>query len=402
MRAATRNRPFIGALVAIAVFFGSATAVSAGSEVDQKRSRVEQIADELDRIGDQIDQLDLDYHGAMDRKDQLDQEVEEQAAEVAAQEAELGSLEVELAKLTVDRFVSGGTGGVSPLFTDSSSFSDSQQRDEFSSVALDTGSGDADEMQAMVDDLNREREELESKRQEQADLAASLQDKQEQATDLQGQYQTKLASAQAELGDALQREQERREAEALAAAKAEVEANLRAAQAAAQQRAATPSVSRGGGTAPGTSQASTSSSAGSSASPAATASAAPEAAGPSAPAATGRGSVAVGAALSQQGVPYRFAASEPGVAFDCSGLTKYAWGQAGVGLPHQSAAQYASTPHVSQSDAAPGDLIFYYTPISHVGIYLGGGSLVHAPRTGDVVKVAAVNWSKVIGVSRPG
>ena len=59
-------------------------------------------------------------------------------------------------------------------------------------------------------------------------------------------------------------------------------------------------------------------------------------------------------------------------------------------------------PHVSQAEAQPGDLLFYYSPISHVGIYLGGGQLVHAPNTGSTVKVAAVNWGKVTGVGRPG
>ncbi len=106
--------------------------------------------------------------------------------------------------------------------------------------------------------------------------------------------------------------------------------------------------------------------------------------------------------MSQQGVPYKYATSIPGVGFDCSGLTKYAWGQAGVYLPHQSRAQYASIPHVPQSGAQPGDLIFYYSPISHVAVYLGGGSMVHAPNTGSVVSVGSVNWSKVTGVGRPG
>jgi cell wall-associated NlpC family hydrolase len=112
--------------------------------------------------------------------------------------------------------------------------------------------------------------------------------------------------------------------------------------------------------------------------------------------------IAVNAAMSQLGVPYVFAAESPGVAFDCSGLTKYAWGQAGVYLPHQSGAQYASIPHVTQSEIQPGDLIFYKTPIGHVAMYIGGGSLIHAPAPGDVVKIAPVNWAKVVGIGRPG
>ena len=108
------------------------------------------------------------------------------------------------------------------------------------------------------------------------------------------------------------------------------------------------------------------------------------------------------AALAQQGVPYRYAASSPGVAFDCSGLTAYAWGQAGVGLPHQSRAQFAATPRVPISQAQAGDLLFFYSPISHVSIYLGNGTQVHAPSTGKLVSIASVNWGKVVGVGRPG
>ncbi|MGB8861960.1 MAG: NlpC/P60 family protein, partial [Ilumatobacteraceae bacterium] len=124
--------------------------------------------------------------------------------------------------------------------------------------------------------------------------------------------------------------------------------------------------------------------------------------GGSAPAVSGKAGTAVAAAYSQLGVPYKFAAESPGEAFDCSGLTKWAWGRAGVGMPHQSGAQYGSFPHVSQSEAQPGDLIFYYSPIGHVGIYIGGGQMIHAPQTGDVVKVSTVHWNKVVGVARPG
>ena len=115
-----------------------------------------------------------------------------------------------------------------------------------------------------------------------------------------------------------------------------------------------------------------------------------------------RSSLAVQAALAQQGTPYRYATSTPGVGFDCSGLTAYAWGQAGVGLPHQSRAQFASTPRVPISQAQPGDLLFFSSPISHVSIYLGNGLQVHAPSTGKLVSTASVNWGKVVGVGRPG
>lgn len=115
-----------------------------------------------------------------------------------------------------------------------------------------------------------------------------------------------------------------------------------------------------------------------------------------------RASIAVNAAMSQLGVAYRYASAVPGVAFDCSGLTSWAWGQAGVYLPHQSARQYASIPHVSREDIRPGDLIFSYSPISHVGMYVGDGEMVHARYPGAPVAVTAIRWDRVVGVGRPG
>jgi cell wall-associated NlpC family hydrolase len=111
---------------------------------------------------------------------------------------------------------------------------------------------------------------------------------------------------------------------------------------------------------------------------------------------------AVTAALSQQGVAYRFAAAEPGVAFDCSGLTAWAWEQAGVSLPHQSFLQSLVVPHVPVGAAQPGDLLFFHTPVSHVTIYVGNGMQVQAPSSHSVVQLAPVNWSNVVAVGRPG
>jgi len=112
--------------------------------------------------------------------------------------------------------------------------------------------------------------------------------------------------------------------------------------------------------------------------------------------------IAINAAMSELGTPWVFAMAQPGVGFDCSGLTSWAWAKAGVSMPHQSAQQYASLPHVPVSQAQPGDLLFYYSPISHVGIYLGNGQLVHSPNSTTTVKVASVSWENVVGAARPG
>ena len=122
----------------------------------------------------------------------------------------------------------------------------------------------------------------------------------------------------------------------------------------------------------------------------------------SVPPVSGRAAMAVAAAYSQLGVPYVAFKDSPSEGFDCSGLTKWAWGRAGVSLPHQSGQQSATVPHVPIDQAQPGDLIFYYSPIGHVGIYVGGGQMIHAPQTGSVVSVVTVRWNKVVGVGRPG
>ncbi len=111
---------------------------------------------------------------------------------------------------------------------------------------------------------------------------------------------------------------------------------------------------------------------------------------------------AVAAALSQLGVPYVAFALSPGRAFDCSGLTAYAWAQAGVSLPHQSGMQFAATTTIAKDAAQPGDLLFFHSPISHVSIYIGNGRMIHAPSAGSVVQTAAVNWGNVVAVGRPG
>jgi len=119
------------------------------------------------------------------------------------------------------------------------------------------------------------------------------------------------------------------------------------------------------------------------------------------PALNANAQAAIDAAYSVIGVPYQFGGSSPESGFDCSGLTMWAWGHAGVSLPHSSEMQYAVLPHVAQSDLQPGDLVFFYSPIHHVGIYVGGGRMIDSPYTGTVVQMRPVEWSVYVGAARP-
>jgi cell wall-associated NlpC family hydrolase len=110
-------------------------------------------------------------------------------------------------------------------------------------------------------------------------------------------------------------------------------------------------------------------------------------------------SEAVAAAKTRLGMPYVWGAAGPG-AFDCSGLIMWAWAHAGVSLPHFSGAQYANTTHISMSQLQPGDLVFPSNPGDHVAMYLGGGMIIEAPHSGDVVHIVPM-YSWFVLASRP-
>lgn len=117
--------------------------------------------------------------------------------------------------------------------------------------------------------------------------------------------------------------------------------------------------------------------------------------------ASAAGAKAVAFARAQLGKPYVWGATGPN-AYDCSGLTRAAWRAAGVVLPRTTWEQIEAAPRISTKRLRPGDLIFYYGDISHVGIYIGGGRMIHAPRPGAYVREDPVHYQPVYGSVRPG
>jgi cell wall-associated NlpC family hydrolase len=391
---------------------------SATSVEDQKRE-VERIVDQLDNLHEQADKLAEDYAVAVDDKNQLDVDIAKSEQRVAAKQAELTHLQGDLAEVAVRTFTGAGSDVLGPLFTDASAYSAGLRRDQYSRVALNVGNGTTDDLDALIDDLAKEQKDLQDKRDRAQQLTEEIATKQQQVDDLTAQYVEQRAAAEAKLGDLIAQEEARRDAAALA------EFQRQAQQAAGGNGGGNDSSNNGGGGGgndAGGGQTSgggdngggnaggdnggggneSSNNGGGGGNDSGGGSSGGGGGGSVSVPVSGLAGTAINAAMSQIGVPYRYAMSEPGVAFDCSGLTHYAWGQAGVYLPRNSAAQAAATPHIPPGDAQPGDLIFYYSPISHVGIYLGGGQLVHAPNTGRTVSVASVNWSKVTAVGRPG
>jgi cell wall-associated NlpC family hydrolase len=390
--------------------------VAAATSVEDQRREVERIVDELDNLHEQADILAEDYAVAVDEKNQLDIEIAKAEERVAAKQAELGQLQGDLAAVAVRTFTGAGSDVLGPLFTDASSYSADLRRDQYSRVALNVGTGTTDDLDALIDDLATEQQDLEDKRNRAQELTEQIGAKQEQVNELTAQYVEQRAAAEARLGDLIAEEEARRDAAAL------LELQRQAQQASNDGGGGGGDADNGGGGGNADNGGGDSGGGGGGDNGGGQTSGGGDSGGGnsdnggdsggggsdgggggtvSVPV-SGLAGTAINAALGQLGVPYRYATSDPGVGFDCSGLTHYAWGQAGVYLPRNSRAQAAATPHVPAADAQPGDLIFYYTPISHVGIYLGGGQLVHAPNTGRTVSVASVNWSKVTTVSRPG
>ncbi|MEU3598256.1 NlpC/P60 family protein [Streptomyces sp. NPDC006798] len=123
-----------------------------------------------------------------------------------------------------------------------------------------------------------------------------------------------------------------------------------------------------------------------------------DAAGTAAP--TPRAARAVAYAYGALGKPYVWGATGP-ASYDCSGLTQAAWRAAGVSLPRTTYTQIGAGRRVARSELAPGDLVFFYPGVTHVGMYVGGGRMIHAPRPGGVVRFARVDEMPFAGAVRP-
>src|SRR5262245_21696430 len=123
------------------------------------------------------------------------------------------------------------------------------------------------------------------------------------------------------------------------------------------------------------------------------------------PGPSGGAAAAVARAWTLIGIPYVWGSADPSVGLDCSGLTLVAWQAGGVSLPHSSAMQYAAVPHVSKSQLQPGDLLFFYTPIHHVAIYVGNNTMIHATHPGELSHAESISsywWAIFVGAGRPG
>ncbi len=150
------------------------TASARADSVGNEKDKVNQLADQLDNLENRLGQLDEDYGAAQDSKAALDQEIADSQARIAQQEARLAELAGVLGDIAVDKYVSGSALELSPLFSTAAAYTEAEQKDSLSRLALDSGAGNTDEMLALADDLAKEQASLSRKQEKVAELVDSL------------------------------------------------------------------------------------------------------------------------------------------------------------------------------------------------------------------------------------
>jgi len=337
-----------------------ATLPASADSLTSAKAEATALANQIQAQSQQLAALSEKYDQAVIQVSQLDQQLSQTRSQISRTKARVEADEANLRGQALDDYTSGGAdNGLEQLFSPGGERS--SVLSEYQKVASGNVSNAIDRLNRAQDALNAQESQLQAtETQAQAALSAAQ-------TAKQG-AQTELADQQATLSKVKGH---------IASLVAQQQAAAAAAQAAAfRQRVAAQ---------------------------AAAAAAAASGAGTNIPAPSAGGGAAVAAAMSQLGVPYVWAGATPGQGFDCSGLTMWAWGRAGVSLPHSAAAQYDDTEHVPLSDLQPGDLLFYDEggTIGHVTMFIGGGRMVQAPETGENVQVTGIWSNGLVGAGRP-
>ena len=342
----------LGALVA--------PGVAIADPISDKQAEAAQLESQINDNAEKLSALNEQINAAQNELDKANADIQTADALVAAAKAKTKELRAEVAQRAATVYAqSGSTGGVEDL--DAQNAQELSTRQKYSSLA-------AQRDKEIVNDLAKAKEQVLARK---ADAEKARQVAQDQQDQIKAQ-KAKLDEGQA----ALEQLQSKVKGElATLVQQAEQERQAREAAAAAQQYALAQSqtqavnTSTGGGGGGGT------------ATP---------------PPASGDVSAVLAYAYAQLGKPYCYAGVGPSC-YDCSGLTMMAWAQAGVSMPHGSYDQMAMFPSVPMDQLQPGDLVFWD---GHVGIYVGNGSVLHAPHTGTVVQITPI-WPGVIGAVRP-
>lgn len=380
---------------------------SAQDDVESLRARAASLADELEDLEREASIADEDYLQTLDQLETLYTEINITEDSIGEAQARVDEAELQASEFLVAEYMDAGSAaGLVAVSTADVNQSVNQQ------VLLGSLRGNreqlSDELAASRADLDDRKSELADKQSEVESVKADQQAAKERLDSSVNRSRELYDQANGELQEAIEAERQRREAEAARRAAAEAAEREAAQAAAAQARAAQQAATQRSGTSTTVAPAPAGRSGNSAAAPAP---AAPSAPGPAPapppppppppPPTSGGAAGAIAAAKTQIGLMYRYGGSSPSTGFDCSGLMMWSWAQVGVGLPRTSRAQFAATQRISMSQMQPGDLVFYGSPVYHVGMYVGGGMMIDSPRTGKAVSIRPVGYvGRVSGVGR--
>jgi cell wall-associated NlpC family hydrolase len=362
-RSRTRQAPalFTASVALLALVLGVVASATANPSIRSKRAQAQAVLAQINQSDIQLEKIIESYNLASDQLAQIDADLGSNAHHLVIAQKSLQTAEGHISKRLRALYVNGDGGGAVEVILGAQNLDDLLGRLD---MVQRVGDQDAQVLKAVKQfrrEVKTRRVKLNAARGEQARIVAQRAAQKHLIQNQLAQRQRMLAGIQTEIAQ-LQAEEARRQAQLAAEARARFASQQQAAAAAAAtQQTADPLGS------------SFSSSLGA-ANP-----------GIPAPPPSQYGGV-VGVALQYLGTPYVWGGASPG-GFDCSGLVQYAYNQVGVSLPHNAAAQFGYGTPVAESDLQPGDLVFF-DGLGHVGIYIGGGQFVHAPHTGDVVKIS--------------
>jgi cell wall-associated NlpC family hydrolase len=349
--------PIVVVIAALAAGLLLAVGPAAGQTITSKREQAQAILLEVEQLGRDVEQAAEAWNYAKLELDRIDVDLEKNARHLVAAKRSLGIAQTRIEKRLRDLYVNGSGDSTLEVLLGASSLDDIITRlDAIERVSKQDARVLA-EVKRYRKEVETRRAQLKQARTDQAQLVAERAALRSSIESRLGEQQQLLASVKDEIVQ-LQAEERARQAQLAA----EARLRLQAQQAAALQTA-NETVSAGYGY---------------------------DAVIPAAPPPDGTASSQVVAiALQYLGVPYVWGGASPSTGFDCSGFTMYVYAQIGINLPHHAASQYNYGVPVSREDLAPGDLVFF-DGLGHMGMYIGSDQFVHAPHSGDVVKISSL------------
>ena len=367
----SRTRQAPAKFLALAVVCLSVLTVVSSSTADpsikSKRAQAQAVLAQIDAAQPQLEQAVESYNYANVQLKQIDADLGSNARHLLVAKKSLGIAQVHIADRLRALYVNGDGGGAVEVLLGAQSLDDLLGRLD---MVQRVGNQDAKVLNDVTQfrkEVKQRRENLKRARASQARIVAQRASQQRAIEGQIAQQKRMLAGLQSEIRQ-LQEEEARRQAQIAAQARARLAEQERAAESAARVQAVQ-------------------------------ATAVPEPSTSTSPSDSGEEFIpaaepsqyggVVGIAMQYLGVPYVWGGSTPS-GFDCSGLVSYAFAQVGVSLPHHAASMYGLGTPVASSDLQAGDLVFF-SGLGHVGIYIGGGQFIHAPHTGDVVKISSMS-----------